>query len=34
MLPHHNTLQQDLNELLLKLHTIKKGNERYTELAS
>lgn len=27
MLPHHNTLQQDHNELLLKLYTIKKDNE-------
>lgn len=34
MLPHHNTLQQNHNELLLKLHTIKKGNEHHTEIAS
>lgn len=34
MLLHHYTLQQNHNELLLKLHTIKKGNGHHTELAS
>lgn len=35
MLPCHSTLQQDHNELLLKLHTFKKDNKHdYIELAS